>query len=110
VDALQLIIEQRDQILAEKDAELRIKESEVKTNTICDSHKCDLQVKAFAGQRDENRRKLTQLEEAVKDRAKEVARLREELEAARSEGRSGTGFSSPAFGSKIYFSCPQGRG
>ena len=72
VDALQLLVEQRDQILAEKDAEIRIKSSEVK---------------AFALQQEENRKKIQTLEEKAKERSKEVAALKEELETARNESR-----------------------
>merc|ERR1719317_625075 len=72
VDALQLLVEQRDQILAEKDAEIRIKTSEVE---------------AFAVKQEESRKKIQLQEEKLKERAKEVASLKEELESARNESR-----------------------
>ena len=72
VDALQLLVEQRDQILAEKDAEIRIKTSEVE---------------AFAAKQEESRKKIQSQEEKLKEKAKEVASLKEELESAKNESR-----------------------
>merc|ERR1719319_1142693 len=72
VDALQLIIEQRDQILAEKESELKMKTSEAS---------------ALVSKQEETRRKVAKLEEAARERVKEVAGLKAQLEAARKDGR-----------------------
>merc|ERR1712226_903482 len=53
VDTLQLLIEQRDQIMAEKDSELKVKTREVE---------------AFAVQQEENRKKIHKLQEKLRDK------------------------------------------
>jgi len=70
VDALQLIIEQRDQIVKEKDAEIKIKTTEIQS---------------FTEDQKKSKKTIKDLEEQLKAKSKECEKLQTELEVAKNE-------------------------
>jgi len=70
VDALQLIIEQRDQIVKEKDAEIKIKSTEIESFTV---------------EQKKSKKLIRDLEDQVKAKVKECEKLQTELEVAKNE-------------------------
>ena len=111
-DALQLIIEQRDQILAEKNSELKMKTSEVDAFAtqvwIHHDHRSPLiavymSIVLRCGhdnrshdhrsllitllQVEDTRKKLKAVEEKLKEKTKEAKSLKEELDCAKNESR-----------------------
>merc|ERR1712212_1028932 len=70
VDALQLIIEQRDQIVKEKDAEIKIKTTEIQS---------------FSEDQKKSKKMIKDLEEQLKAKSKECEKLQTELEVAKNE-------------------------